>query len=57
MVSFLRPQLVFALAAAGISYGVLSASWDPRKPGSALGIEEFQSNLPIILDKVFKKNK
>jgi hypothetical protein len=57
VVSFLRPQLVFALAAAGISYGVLSASWDPRKPGSALGIEEFQSNLPIILDKVFKKNK
>lgn len=49
--------LVFALAAAGISYGVLSASWDPRKPGSALGVEEFTTNLPIILDKFFKKNK
>jgi hypothetical protein len=49
--------LIFALAAAGISYGILSASWNPRKPGSALGIEEFRSNLPIILDKFFNKNK
>ena len=46
---------IFALAAAGISYGVLSASWDPRKAGSALGIDEFRSNLPIVLDKFFKR--
>ena len=26
----------------GISYGVLSASWDPRREGSKLGFEEFQ---------------
>jgi hypothetical protein len=46
---------IFALAAAGISYGVLSASWDPRKKGSALGVDEFKTNLPIILDRFFKK--
>ena len=46
---------IFALAAAGISYGVLSASWDPRKAGSALGIDEFRSNLPIVLDKFLKR--
>jgi hypothetical protein len=46
---------IFALAAAGISYGVLSASWDPRKAGSALGIDEFRSNLPIVLDKLLKR--
>ena len=45
----------FALAAAGISYGVLSASWDPRKAGSALGVDEFRSNLPIVLDKLLKR--
>ena len=28
--------LTFALAAAGISYGVLSASWDPARRGSGL---------------------
>ena len=28
--------VTFALAAAGISYGVLSASWDPSRKGSAL---------------------
>ncbi len=80
----------FALAAAGISYGVLSASWDPRRAGSALvragggsllhlpsacvlrcadrrvpaacrcpvqGWDEFSTNLPIILDRFFNKNK
>jgi hypothetical protein len=49
--------LIFALAALGISYGVLSASWDPRRKGSALGLDEFQNNAPIILDRVFKRNQ
>lgn len=46
---------VFLLAALGISYGVISASYDPRKPGSALGVEEFQYNFPIIMDRIFKR--
>jgi hypothetical protein len=35
----------FGLGIVGLSYGVLSASWDEEQPGSALGIAEFQLNL------------
>lgn len=41
---------------AGISYGLLSASWEPRREGSALGWQEFQSNLPLVMDR-FRSNK
>jgi hypothetical protein len=34
----------FGLGFLGISYGVLSASWDPE-PGSLLGVGEFRRNL------------
>mmetsp|Transcript_17700 Transcript_17700/g.21337 ORF Transcript_17700/g.21337 Transcript_17700/m.21337 type:complete len:254 (+) Transcript_17700:107-868(+) len=36
----------------GISYGALSASWDPMRPGSALGVEEFRINLPVIWARI-----
>jgi hypothetical protein len=35
----------FGLGVLGLSYGVLSASWDEDQPGSALGITEFKLNL------------
>lgn len=35
----------------GISYGILSTSWDPRREGSASGVTEFKANLPIVLDR------
>lgn len=38
----------FGLGFLGISYGVLSASWDPE-PGSLLGIGEFRRNLGNLL--------
>jgi len=38
----------------GISYGALSASWDPMREGSLLGINEFQTNLPIIWSRIRK---
>ncbi|KAL6781478.1 PAM68 [Auxenochlorella protothecoides x Auxenochlorella symbiontica] len=39
----------------GISYGILSASWDPSRPGSTLGANEFQANLPILLEYLRRK--
>ena len=36
--------LFFLLGLAGLSYGVLSASWDPQ-PGTLLGIENISTNL------------
>ncbi len=37
----------FGLGFVGISYGVLSASWEPH-PGSALGWSEFRTNLGTL---------
>jgi len=34
----------FGLSVLGLSYGVISASWDEEKPGSALGWQEFTTN-------------
>lgn len=34
----------FGLGVLGLSYGVLSASWDEGRPGSLLGWEEFTAN-------------
>jgi hypothetical protein len=35
---------LFGLGALGLSYGVLSASWDESEPGSKLGWQEFRVN-------------
>lgn len=35
----------FGLGVVGLSYGVLSASWDENEPGSVLGWSEFTTNL------------
>ena len=45
-------SVLFFLAALGISYGVLSASWDPRRPGTMLGWEEFQRNAAVVLGSI-----
>lgn len=34
----------FGLGVLGLSYGVLSASWDEEEPGSRLGWAEFKTN-------------
>ena len=36
---------LFGLGVLGLSYGVLSASWDEEIPGSKLGWKEFTTNL------------
>lgn len=35
----------FGLGVVGLSYGVLSASWDEETPGTTLGWQEFTTNL------------
>ncbi|HSM84056.1 MAG TPA: PAM68 family protein [Nodosilinea sp.] len=34
----------FGLGVVGLTYGVLSASWDEERPGNLLGLDEFQVN-------------
>ena len=35
---------LFGIGVLGITYGVLSASWDEKRPGSLLGVSEFTTN-------------
>ncbi|NET74491.1 MAG: DUF3464 family protein, partial [Sphaerospermopsis sp. SIO1G2] len=35
---------LFGIGVLGITYGVLSASWDETQPGSLLGVSEFSTN-------------
>lgn len=44
----LTSMVTFGSAGAGITYGVLSASWDPLREGSLLGWKEAQLNWPAF---------
>lgn len=35
---------LFGLGVVGITYGVLSASWDEERPGNMIGLDEFSTN-------------
>jgi hypothetical protein len=43
---------LYFLAAVGISFGVLSASWDPQRKGSALGLDEVGRNAAALADRI-----
>ena len=51
-VVYLVQLLTFGGGFFGITYGILSASWDPLQEGSALGFNEFKANLPLLLDRI-----
>ncbi len=53
-VVYLTQSVVFGIALLGISYGIVSTSFDPRREGSMLGWDEFQANLPQVLQR-FKR--
>lgn len=50
-VVYVTQALMFGGGLLGISYGILSTSWDPRREGSALGWTELQANLPLLLNR------
>ena len=39
----------------GISYGALSASWEPNREGSKLGFTEFKANLALALEDLRRR--
>ena len=45
----------FGGALLGITYGVLSASWEPGREGTFWGLEEFKANIPILIQTVTGK--
>ncbi|WIA14157.1 hypothetical protein OEZ85_002699 [Tetradesmus obliquus] len=50
-VVYVTQAAMFGGGLLGITYGILSTSWDPRREGSALGWQELKANLPILLSK------
>ena len=54
-VFFVSSTATFGAAVVGISYGVLSASWDPRLEGSFWGGSEFKQNVPIVVSTILGK--
>lgn len=52
-VVYLVQVFTFGGGLLGITYGVLSSSWDPDRENSTfLGINEFKANLPIVLESI-----
>lgn len=47
-VTLVETLALFGVGFVGISYGVLSASWEPEEAGSWLGWREFRANLSIL---------
>lgn len=52
---FITSFFTFGSAALGISYGIVSSSWDPLREGSLLGWIEAQKNWPVFWQSVWKK--
>lgn len=50
-VVYIASFIFFGAGLAGITYGIFSASWDPRREGSLTGLDEFKENLPSFTDK------
>ena len=50
---------LFGLGVLGLSYGVLSASWEEENPGTVLGWSEFQTNVQRFLGawRAFRQRK
>jgi hypothetical protein len=55
--SLLTILVSFGTSALGIAYGTLSASWDPEKEGSLLGIKEARANWPVLWAEEIEKEK
>lgn len=50
-VVYISQLITFGGALLGISYGVLSTSWDPYREGSFWGWTEVKANLPLLLNR------
>lgn len=50
--AFAVSGLFFFIGIMGITYGIMSASWDENQEGSALGLEQFKSNTAPLVDRI-----
>lgn len=47
----------FGSALLGVSYGIVSSSWDPLREGSLLGWNEAEKNWPVFWQSLWGRNK
>ena len=52
---FFASTATFGAALVGITYGVMSASWEPAREGTFWGVEEIRANIPVLLQNVAGK--
>lgn len=55
--AFVVSGFCFGAGILGITYGILSASWDENEAGSGLGIKEFKSNTAPLIDRIKEKRQ
>eukprot|EP00262_Sarcandra_glabra_P002054 TRINITY_DN12310_c0_g1_i1.p1 TRINITY_DN12310_c0_g1~~TRINITY_DN12310_c0_g1_i1.p1 ORF type:complete len:225 (-),score=39.50 TRINITY_DN12310_c0_g1_i1:44-637(-) len=56
-VPFLVSFFFFGSALLGVSYGIVSSSWDPSREGSLLGWNEAQKNWPVFWQSLWGGNR
>ncbi|XP_065851141.1 protein PAM68, chloroplastic [Euphorbia lathyris] len=55
-VPFIVSFFFFGTALLGVSYGIVSSSWDPMRKGSLLGWNEAQKNWPVFWQSLWGKS-
>ncbi|PWA60920.1 hypothetical protein CTI12_AA378050 [Artemisia annua] len=55
-VPFIVSFIFFGTALFGVSYGIVSTSWDPMREGSLLGWNEAQKNWPVFWQSIWGSN-
>ncbi len=50
-VVYIAQTLTFGGALFGITYGIISSSWEPGREGSFWGWTEARANLPLLLNR------
>lgn len=52
-IPFIVSFIFFGTALLGVSYGIVSSSWDPMREGSLLGWNEAQRNWPVFWQSIW----
>ncbi|KAH7659006.1 PAM68-like protein [Dioscorea alata] len=56
-IPFIVSFFFFGSALLGVSYGIVSASWDPLREGSLLGWNEARRNWPVFWESLWGRGK
>ena len=49
--TYAETLMLFGMGFVGLSYGVLSASWEPERDGGLIGLSEFRFNVKVLFEQ------